>query len=335
MTKNQKKKHHYIPVAYLNSFADGDGRVWVYFKDDPNNPKRISPNSIGFERYYYSQPLPDGGQDNNLLETFFSKIETDWTPIIECLRAGQQLPLAKLGQFYQFLTLMRVRVPAARDAVELMMSNHAKQTTKMLVRAGKLPPPPDGMPDLLDFVEWAVDPHQSIHAMIEMMEGFGQVLGRVGLEIVKNSSEVDFCTSDNPVIYFDPDQPEDQMRPYSLGPLIGRIELLMPVSPKILIRGRSELRFLNGRPALPYSSMTSATDVRRVNRLVARFGYRAIFANGDGLQPLVKRHAALSPTVKCSNIDSPMGEYQICTSVFGPRPVKPRWVPDGRLDPED
>jgi hypothetical protein len=85
---NDKKRHHYIPVTYLNKFADVSGNVYAYRKDNPRPPLYILPNAIAFETYYYSQPLPEGGRDNNTFEDFFGTIESKWTPLAERLRSG-------------------------------------------------------------------------------------------------------------------------------------------------------------------------------------------------------------------------------------------------------
>jgi hypothetical protein len=68
----EKKRHHYIPITYLKNFTDNAGRVFAYRKDEVEPPLYLAPSEIAFERYYYSQPLPDGGRDNNTFEDFFS-----------------------------------------------------------------------------------------------------------------------------------------------------------------------------------------------------------------------------------------------------------------------
>jgi Protein of unknown function (DUF4238) len=57
----EKKRHHYIPITYLKNFTDNAGRVFAYRKDEVEPPLYLAPSEIAFERYYYSQPLPDGG----------------------------------------------------------------------------------------------------------------------------------------------------------------------------------------------------------------------------------------------------------------------------------
>jgi hypothetical protein len=85
---NEKTRHHYIPITYLNNFADSAGKVFAYRKDDPQTVLPVRPDAIAFEKYYYSQPSLDGGRDNNTFENFFGTIESTWNPLVARLRLG-------------------------------------------------------------------------------------------------------------------------------------------------------------------------------------------------------------------------------------------------------
>jgi hypothetical protein len=128
---NEKKRHHYVPIAYLNGYTDSEDKVLAYRKDLPQTPLHLKPSEIAFERYYYSQPLPDGGRDNNSLEDLFSTIEASWTPIVERIRAQKDVR-AEEEAIIVFMSTMRVRVPAARDMVEASLSENVKATTRYL-----------------------------------------------------------------------------------------------------------------------------------------------------------------------------------------------------------
>src|SRR5437667_12601863 len=91
MTLNEKKRHHYIPITYLEKFTDHNGKVVAYRKDDVEPPLYLRPEGIAFENYYYSQPLPEGGRENNRFEDYFSTIETPWPKLVARLRAGSDL----------------------------------------------------------------------------------------------------------------------------------------------------------------------------------------------------------------------------------------------------
>jgi len=320
---NQKKRHHYVPVTYLNKFADAGGRIYAYRKDGPPPPLHIRPSEIAFERYYYSQPRPEGGQDNNQLENLFSEVETHWPSLIEDLTARRDVE-DHAEALFNFISLLRVRGPAARDPVELHLAQIARREMLRMADAGELAPLPANL--AFDDIEIAIDPHQSIHAMVTMLQGLARLWEFVGLEVVHNTTTESFATSDNPVVYFDPDVREERILPYTVRLPGGRVELLMPISPTVMLRGRTELPIIRPGDRLGHVEMASTAEVCRVNRLVARFGYRFIFANHDGLVDLVSEHAALSPTVRFDVVsDGGEGEYNFSQMVFGRRPRKPKW----------
>ena len=66
---------------------------------------------------------------------------------------------------------MRVRVPAARDMVEVMLAEQVKATARLLDQKGKLPPKPEGLEEILDHLSVAVDPHMSLRAMGDLAYG--------------------------------------------------------------------------------------------------------------------------------------------------------------------
>ena len=245
--------------------------------------------------------------------------------MVDDLTAGRDVR-DRLELLFQFMGLLRTRVPAARDPIEIFLAHMARRTAKWLERDGELPPPPPGLENTVDEMTISIDPHQSILAMPHLMRGFGNPLRYVGFEVVHNTSSVLFITSDNPVIVLDPDIPETIMLPYTVRPPRTRVELLLPISPKVLLRGRSEVPMAGVGMPLRHVDMAAAADVRRVNRLAARFGYRFVFASHAGLEKLVGKYGAQSPTVRLDTVsDGDSGEFNEMQMVFGPRPQKPRW----------
>lgn len=316
-----KKKHHYVPVAYLRAFTGPEGRVWAYRKDEPEKPLHVQPATIAYERYYYSQPLEGGGRDHNTLEDFFSRLEGEWPPLVARLEKGTTAG-EDIGILHEFLALMRIRVPAARDMIELSLAEMVKAETRVLDRAGALPPKPEGMEDILDQVTVAIDPHQSLLAMPALLQGLARLLDMVGLQIVHNDTGVNFITSDNPVISFDPAVPEDRMKPYQVDRTLERVELLFPLTPRLLLRGHSEMRRARG---LRHVRLSATSEVKRINRLVARFGYRFVFASSDNYGVLVTKYAGLSPTMRMLSIPRITGELFFSEYVFAPRVQKVKW----------
>jgi hypothetical protein len=105
-----KKRHHYIPKAYLKFFCNDA---------DPSKAISLSPDNTGFHKYYYSQPRPDGGKDHNALEDCFSSMEDKWPGIVERLHRRENVN-DSLEEIFQFMALQRARVPASRDVTDAM-----------------------------------------------------------------------------------------------------------------------------------------------------------------------------------------------------------------------
>jgi hypothetical protein len=132
-----------VAQTYLRGFCNPDGKVCVYLKDRPKDPWWADPDTVAFERYYYSQPLPDGGRENNRLEDFFSSLEDRWPAVISKVQNREPLG-PQFQDLPSFIIMHRVRVPAARDAVEATLAESVRMTARHLNDCGELPTPPMG-----------------------------------------------------------------------------------------------------------------------------------------------------------------------------------------------
>ena len=131
-----------------------------------------------------------------------------------------------------------------------------KATLLQLDATGRLPPKPGGHADILNHVDFAIDPHHSIHSMPTFLRAMGEVLNRVGLGILHNVTDVPFITSDNPVVYFDPRTSEEELLPYTLDRAGGPVVLCFPISPRLMLYGHSSMREGFACEGLRHSDMT-------------------------------------------------------------------------------
>ncbi|WP_366946012.1 DUF4238 domain-containing protein [Polaromonas sp.] len=134
----QKKRHHYVPKAYLSAFCDAEGRICVYRKDRAETLLRVKPDATQFRGYYYSQPIPEGGTDNNTLEDLFSTIEGPWPETVSRLQRRENVN-DRLENIFEFMALQRARVPASRDGTEAALSEKVRATMVDMLQNGKLP----------------------------------------------------------------------------------------------------------------------------------------------------------------------------------------------------
>lgn len=327
---DNKKKHHVVPATYLDGFTDNTGKLYEYRKDDPKNPRYNSPRELGHRRYYYSQPMPNGGMDHNTLEDFFDKeLESKWPNLLSKIRHKQALSNEDHELLFQFVGILRVRVPAARDAIEHQRAELVKSTAHLLDDMGELPPKPPSLKniDLLKDVQVSIDPHQSIHAMAPMMKGFGLVLGSIGFKILENETSIPFITSDNPVANFDPDVPEKKMLPYVISRDRMRIELIFPIDKSHLLHGHSDYKDSTRNQKIVYANLDRNRYVKRFNRLICKFGYEKVFAYSTEHEPLIKKYSSLSPVTKVDKIAVEDGYFNLSTNIFGKRSKLPKWNP--------
>jgi hypothetical protein len=318
-----KKRHHYIPKAYLNFFCGQDGMLHVYPKNQPGKVFLQAPGNVGFHKYFYSQPVPDGGMDHNTLEDLFSTFEEKWPPIVEQLQTDGNVD-DSLEDIFAFMALQRARVPASRDATERMDAAAVKALMIALDRDGELPPKPEGLENIINDVKVSIDPHRSIHAMLQVFQGIEKIFDRIGLGVMHNSTHIPFLTSDNPVVWFDPSQAEAEMRPYAVS-VDGPIVLLFPVTPKLMIYGSTMLKSQFNRTGLGVGRLDRRELAITMNRQICRFAYKAVFAQTIGQEALIQEHSATSPVLKTTTGQHDNGQFVLHEMIFGRPDAKPKW----------
>ena len=226
----------------------------------------------------------------------------------------------------------RVRVPTARDAVEKILAESVRMTSRLLNDLGELPPPPPGLTfEYLDqHLVVTIDPHKSIHAMADLAKGVNKIIHAIGFQIIENKTNEGFITSDNPVVYFDPTVPPKFMQPYNISRDRMDIEFMFPITPRFMLWGHSQLKPRSGHYAASYQDLTNKEFVRRANVCTARFANRMIFSSESRHQSLVEKYAGLSPVISVTHLVSKRGRGIVAQSVFGKREPKPKWNRRGR-----
>src|SRR5690606_30005920 len=160
-----------------------------------------------------------------------------------------------------------------------------KDTMTVMLASGTIPSPPPGLEDLPNQVEVAIDPHKSIHAMVEMLNSIGKLFSQVGMVAVHNNTGLPFITSDNPVLWFDPSLPFDEQRPYTVQPG-GPVFLVFPVSPKLALIGSTQYRELFRTHGLQHNDVANEDMVYAINSQVCRFAYEAVISQETGWEEL-------------------------------------------------
>ena len=314
------RKHHFVSVTYMDGFADKTGRIQVYRSDDPGNPHATQPSATGYQNHYYSQPLPDGNVESHRFEDLFNSIETVWAETVRALEARRLAPAISFN-VQGMQTIMRVRVPAARDRTAMMLEAKLRSEYKALEESGALPPQFERYSGQFDTVPVGINPHHTLRAMKEQFKEFGDLCFRLGFEALHNRTGMPFLTSDNPVCIYDPRLSPAERLPYDYS---GDVELLFPVTSRILVRGSSKRSPVN--VISRHGDITDLREIMRINRTIAQFAYRMTIARDRSCDDMVREHAALVPTIR-TEVRRVGKEIQIHVhEMFGPRPKLSHYI---------
>ncbi|MFA6562308.1 MAG: DUF4238 domain-containing protein [Verrucomicrobiia bacterium] len=251
MKPRSHKKQHFVPASYLKAWCDPSAPkgpkqepyVWVFDKDG-GNPRRKSPENIFHETDIYTIAMPDGERDL-VLEHGLQQLETEFVRIRENTVSRRQ-PLNDAQRLWlcAFVAAAHERTPSWREhqrkqwekPLRMMedMMEWAKTATPAQKRgAASICAPPSRSAASLDYEQV-----KSIHReplqqlMMPMIASAIPLLSKLDLAVFGTNDPIGFITSDNPCIWFDP---EDYKRPpLYRGPALASktTEITLPVSPQ-------------------------------------------------------------------------------------------------------
>nr|WMC98311.1 DUF4238 domain-containing protein [Aminobacter aminovorans] len=314
------RRHHFISAVYMDGFADDRGRVQVYRCEAPEDPHPMNPRAIGFERDYYSQKLPEGGQENHRFEDLWSTIETVWPETVQALEARRLSPAISFNVL-GMQTIMRARVPATRDRHALILEAKLRTEHKVAEEIGALPAELKRYAHQFDTVPIGINPHETLLAMKGEFKDFGDLCFRLNFEVLHNKTKTPFLTSDNPVCSYDPRQALHARTPYDHS---GEIEVIFPISSRMLVRGSNKRGPVN--TISRHRDISDSRKVRQLNRTIAQFSYRLMIGQDRSSDELIRTYAAQVPTIT-TEVRRQEKEIQIIwRNIFGPRPVLSQYV---------
>ncbi len=117
MLTRQSKKHHYLPVHYLNGFTDNEGLFFVYDKQENRIvPKPVKSRSIFFENNLNTVILKEDRSD--FLEDLYTQTENQLWNSFDTIRKSRhtdQIKSLDKMHLYLFLLLLYWRLPSNID----------------------------------------------------------------------------------------------------------------------------------------------------------------------------------------------------------------------------
>jgi hypothetical protein len=131
---NVPRKHHYTPVFYLKNFAGPEGLLHIVSRRDGHRFCG-TPESIGFEKDFYTIDEADPGDDPHAIERAFAEFEGDAAAVVQQVIATCKLPTDddRLGILLNFVALAAVRVPSARVAISRPREQVARMVADIVV----------------------------------------------------------------------------------------------------------------------------------------------------------------------------------------------------------
>lgn len=301
MKQTRAKGQHYVPRFYLSHFADTDGFVHTYDKQE-GICRGAKPEDTGKEGNFYSFDGPDGEHWDEL-ETTLSQIESLAAPVHARLVAGSIPTDGDRDAYALFLATLYMRTPAMVNAMAGFYGDLA-QITSMIAEDNPLDPAAF-VQEYEAKIGRSIEPdeRQRIVAMLGNKQNITMnVDRRVGLNAIKSAPEVanllrqmswlvldvhdgNLITSDNPVVRVSP--PETRNSPYGDGGFLHkRMFVTVPLAPHRIL----EMCWGAG----DHRQVVKADRERRkvYNRARAMFAERYLYASkrDDGVLSLAKKY---------------------------------------------
>jgi hypothetical protein len=273
-----KKKHHYVPIFYLNYFTDNKGFVFVYDKED-NKIFSAKPESIAFEKYYYTIEDESGEAGPEMVEDLFSQIETYGGQAFKRLIFKETLNDKEKSNLCAFIACMFIRGPNYRSNVNNAFTDLTERirrsvaSNESLFNKTVIPHLKEEFPSynisseeirkyILDG-EYSikVKPIVSLYTGIPSILTFGEILFNMKWNFYVATEELHFLTCDNPVSVFDPTH--DPKGRSGVGFLNKNVEITFPISKDLCAVGGWKL-------------LKDFVYVQAKNQLIKQINYRTI-----------------------------------------------------------
>ena len=153
MNNKISKKHHYLPVHYLEGFTDGNNSFFVYDKKaDEIFP--TNPDGAFFENNLNTLTLPNG-DSSNFMESYYTEIENEsWGSINKIRKSNYKTTIEFTDKIYlySFLLFLYWRLPSNIEFGEKLsekafLDNNEVDFFKLKSKSGEKVP--DGVADII------------------------------------------------------------------------------------------------------------------------------------------------------------------------------------------
>lgn len=122
---NVPKRHHYLPICYLEGFTDEKGLLWVFDRME-NQCRRQTPVNTAVQSHYYRFEGKDGKRHSQEIESLFSYVESDTKPVLVKLNKRLCISPEDKEILAYFVSFLMTRVPAFEKAFNESVRIHSE-----------------------------------------------------------------------------------------------------------------------------------------------------------------------------------------------------------------
>jgi len=256
--QNPKKRHHYIPVFYLNGFTNSNGYLYIY--DKYNKPVfESSPEGIAYENHYFSFVNSEGERDSETLENAIKLLEDESARVLRKIHNYEKLSIDDRRTFSLFVSSMMVRVPNMRENMRkisgtlaklhsVSISSHKESFMRQMKNYEKdtrkqMGPNYEELREFMnnpDNYDVSTNKQYGTAMALSQIEHISEIFFRMKWTFLKATRENKYITGDNPLSYFDPTCKPNSF--YGVGLLNKNIEVALPLSKEICAFGTWRLK---------------------------------------------------------------------------------------------
>ena len=220
MAKSKPKTYnHYVPQFYLKNFSGNDS-IGVYNFERKKFVDETAIRKVGGREHLY-------GNDDKL-ENWFQDLEGKWAEIIKNILQQEKIPRDSTEYTYLliFVYLSDIRGAEVADRFHDFKLQEGKNVARILKEQGKLNMPEE----VIDNLTLKIDRPNLVY--IQGMQKLISIISELCPLLIINESDVDFITSDVPVVKYNKWFIErEYMHPCGFGHM--GAHCFIPLSPRV------------------------------------------------------------------------------------------------------
>lgn len=289
------KQQHFVPKSYLSAWTDPatpshmTPYVWT-FPRAGGAAKAKSPNNLFTETDMYTIPRLDGGRDLRI-EHGLNQLETGLIVLREqFVERQRQIPEPRFLKFIAFIAAMHSRTPGFRNHQKEQWGKILEKLTDAERSVEKMTPEqrrrvagmslPSSGPKMYkeDIERLTHYPVQSLLSSVLRAEV--PILSQMVMTIYWTNETPGFITSDEPVVWFDPES--INRPPLHRGPALmyKTLEITMPLSPRHLVAIHHDQPMSRGIKSVKYEKAWPET-VLAMNRRTVWYAANTVVSCSD------------------------------------------------------